>query len=296
MKRFYTTVVLLGALVTGAYAQKNLKIALVKPTASQVFTNTPDSIYYEFAITNNGPDTVNAAKGDTLHVMIDIQYFGCVLQNIKWLEEKIAANILPGQTITLNLTTVVGGEFWSTSTAPKVSVTPDSKWCPKVGVFGVTTTGTGSVFFAGNPGVNVTTINNASTNATTQAQFGDMVMPGLSGDNLGTVTGVTFGSGAANKCSTTDIIDFTGDAKTGLNIYPNPAATEVRMKYTFANENATARVTDITGRVLLTKDYGKQPLGEKELSLDISSLQNGIYYIELVTDTHRAINKLTVRK
>jgi hypothetical protein len=96
---------------------------------------------------------------------------------------------------------------------------------------------------------------------------------------------------------TTGIDELTGGLpKSSLNIYPNPAATEVRMKYTFANENATARVTDITGRVLLTKDYGKQTIGEKELSLDISSLQNGIYYIELIMDNRRAINKLTVRK
>jgi hypothetical protein len=47
---------------------------------------------------------------------------------------------------------------------------------------------------------------------------------------------------------------------------------------------------------LITKNYGKQSTGEKELTLDISALQNGMYYVELTADDKRAISKLTVRK
>ena len=89
-----------------------------------------------------------------------------------------------------------------------------------------------------------------------------------------------------------------GQSNNSLNIYPNPAGAsdQVYMKFTFANEKAAVRVTDIAGRVIISKDYGKQGIGEKELPLDISSLQNGMYYVEIIADNRRAVSKLTIRK
>lgn len=88
-----------------------------------------------------------------------------------------------------------------------------------------------------------------------------------------------------------------GTPKSTLNIYPNPASSEVKIKHTLTeNDHATVRVTDITGRQLMIKDFGKQTAGDKEFTLDVSLLQNGFYYVELITDNGRAISKLTIKK
>jgi hypothetical protein len=111
---------------------------------------------------------------------------------------------------------------------------------------------------------------------------------------------------ANNKVCTTVTIDnrngatgiFTNGLVTAsLAIYPNPASDKVNFKYTFPKSSeVSVRITDIAGRTALTKDFGKQAQGEKEFMLDISALQNGVYYIELISDNKRAINKLTIRK
>lgn len=99
-----------------------------------------------------------------------------------------------------------------------------------------------------------------------------------------------------NRNGTTGI--FTNGLVTAsLAIYPNPAKDKVNFKYNFAKSaEVSVRVSDITGRTALVKDFGKQTEGEREFTLDISSLQNGVYYIELISDNKRAINKLTIRK
>lgn len=296
MKRIYMAVALVGALATGAHAQKALKIEFVKPTANQTFTNSPDSIYYQFKITNNGPDAVDPTQGDTLSVMMDIQYFGCVLQNIKWLKNDIPVAIPAGQSRTVRFTTEVGGQFWSDASAPTVSVTPDSKWCPKVAVFGVTTNAQGAVFFAGNPGVNTATINDAFQNATTQAQLGDMIMPGLSGDALATQTGVTFGSGATDKCNGTPagIVEFGGGAKEALKVYPNPAMDNLNFDFNLDKAaNAVVRVTDVAGRTVMTQDLGKVKSGDHKFSINVSSLIKGLYMVEVAADGKRFVSKFS---
>jgi hypothetical protein len=181
---------------------------------------------------------------------------------------------------------------------------PNSQW-----TFAVTSNkavGDTAIIYIGKSHKNMTqTLINAAGTAFVNAPFanGSYLYPILFRgfkDTLAVKDTALGNNGATPKFNincTTGIDELTGGfPKSSLNIYPNPAATEVRMKYTFANENATVRITDIAGRVLLTKDYGKQSTGEKELSLDVSSLQNGIYYIELVSDNKRAINKLTIRK
>lgn len=88
---------------------------------------------------------------------------------------------------------------------------------------------------------------------------------------------------------------FTGRTAPGLAIYPNPASRTIAFKYNFANTGATVRVTDIAGRVVLDKDFGKQS-GEREISLDVSGLTNGMYYVELITDKQRSVGKVSISR
>jgi hypothetical protein len=253
MKRIYTTAALLGALVTGAFAQRHCDIELIAAApANNTTINCTDSFTLGYFFINSGPDMVLTT--DTMFV-IDGEADGG-----SWVFS-LTANANVGDTV---------------------------------------------IAYVGQSHKNMTkTLINSAGTAFVTAPFANgtykypIIFNGFK-DTVAVKDTVEANDGVTPtfiiNC-TTGIDELTGGLpKSSLNIYPNPAATEVRMKYTFANESATVRVTDITGRVLLTKVYGKQSAGEKELSLDISSLQNGIFYIELITDTQRAINKLTIRK
>ncbi len=84
---------------------------------------------------------------------------------------------------------------------------------------------------------------------------------------------------------------------TSLNVYPNPANTTINFSYEFATaQNATARVYDLMGRTVLTQDFGKQAAGVNNFTIDIATLSNGVYYIEMVNGDNRGISKFTVSK
>lgn len=255
MKKIYMTASLIGALVTGAFAQqRHCDIELVYATPPDFYViNCTDSFTLSYIFINNGPDTVFTT--DILRV-ID----GEAPTNGSW-SFTAPRNAGVGDTVIsyskkshknmTNTLGVEGNDEWVHAPFANGSY-----------LYPIFFNHYNSVFIDDNP-------NN------------DVIFVRL------------------DITCTTGIDELTGGLpKSTLNIYPNPAdaASEIRMKYTFANENATVRITDVTGRLLLTRDYGKQSTGEKELSLDISSLQTGMYYIELITDNRRAINKLTVHK
>ncbi len=104
-----------------------------------------------------------------------------------------------------------------------------------------------------------------------------------------------------------DVVDITIDctssifennrlAASPLNVYPNPATSEFSFKYNFVNNSTvpTLRITDFTGRIVKVQELGKQVIGEKQFTIDITSFVSGVYYVELITDHTRAINKITV--
>lgn len=99
------------------------------------------------------------------------------------------------------------------------------------------------------------------------------------------------------NCGGTGIADAVGGLdRTSLFAYPNPANDKVSFKYSFKAGNASVRITDIAGRVVMTQDLGKQTAGERTMTVDVSSLTNGMYYLELVMDDKRAISKLAIKR
>lgn len=77
-----------------------------------------------------------------------------------------------------------------------------------------------------------------------------------------------------------------------LKVFPNPAYNQISFTNEFASAtSASVRITDVSGRVVKTMDLGKQNAGAKTFNIDIAELNNGMYYIEVVTETTRSINK-----
>jgi hypothetical protein len=80
----------------------------------------------------------------------------------------------------------------------------------------------------------------------------------------------------------------------GLAIFPNPATQIVNIKYNFASETANVTLRDLMGKVVYTKELGKNLYGEKQFPLDISALTPGLYMIELNDGKNRVVSKITV--
>lgn len=92
------------------------------------------------------------------------------------------------------------------------------------------------------------------------------------------------------------IEDMLLAAAHNITIFPNPAQNELHFKYGFLRNtnNAVAQVIDMSGRVLLTKNLGKQPMGTYEFNMDISALPAGNYLLEISTGYINAVGKFTV--
>ncbi len=71
--------------------------------------------------------------------------------------------------------------------------------------------------------------------------------------------------------------------------YPNPFNTDIviRLNSNF-DTKATATVSDISGKVIF-----EQELIESQTTLDVNSLQPGIYFLEVVSNNYRAVKKIT---
>lgn len=92
------------------------------------------------------------------------------------------------------------------------------------------------------------------------------------------------------NCATTGINDFT---KTQLGIYPNPAKNQITLNFDATVAEGSVRVFDVMGRTILTQNVSKNT---SAYTLDISSLNNGSYFVELVSGDVRGINKFVVSK
>ncbi|HXB12777.1 MAG TPA: T9SS type A sorting domain-containing protein, partial [Bacteroidia bacterium] len=77
-----------------------------------------------------------------------------------------------------------------------------------------------------------------------------------------------------------------------ISVYPNPAGEEIYLRVNgFMNEPANLQVSDITGRTLIQKDISKvYPL--VPISLNISELPAGIYFVSLRNSSQSYTSKL----
>ncbi len=86
---------------------------------------------------------------------------------------------------------------------------------------------------------------------------------------------------------------FAPKEKVSLNVYPNPANDNLKFNYTFQkNVDVTVIVRDAVGRVVLTQDYGKM-IGSQDFTVNVSSLNSGLYTIEMGTSYESAISKFS---
>ena len=77
--------------------------------------------------------------------------------------------------------------------------------------------------------------------------------------------------------------------------YPNPFSDHTGINYSL-NQEARVRleITDLTGRVVLMKDEGLQPVGNHRLTIQNPGLSQGIYFYTLFAGENRQTRKMMV--
>jgi carbon monoxide dehydrogenase subunit G len=110
----------------------------------------------------------------------------------------------------------------------------------------------------------------------------------LSGAQLpeGTITivwTVTDNAGNSQTCSVdvvvTTYVGLSDLSAKGISVYPNPVKNTLHIEMS-NKQNATVRLTDVSGRVLLTV-----PATQNKMAIDMSSHENGLYFLHIETSS-----------
>ena len=91
------------------------------------------------------------------------------------------------------------------------------------------------------------------------------------------------------------INEITTERPLEIIVFPNPANWLVQLSFnTPVDENGEIRITDAYGREVYKKDYsGSNP--KESLTLDVSALSAGLYFVKMETPKRSAISKLIIK-
>jgi len=97
-----------------------------------------------------------------------------------------------------------------------------------------------------------------------------------------------------NPASVSDVVFRKSSTNNKLLISPNPAVSDI-VSFDFVALNTSdvnAVVYDLTGRKVMSYNYGRATKGKGGYSLDISQLNKGMYIVELTQDNMRATGRM----
>lgn len=301
MRRIYMTLALIAGLGVTAFAQNikeaDLEIKWVNPIPEPGQNDNlgpNDTMTLAFSITNHGPEAVDST--DTLNFVIGTRILGNDVYNYLHLftakGPSQGINIPVGGIDTLYLRLPNGIKFFNNSEA-KVKFPTDAKVCHKIAIFGYNK----DQYYFQDDGFIPQTYNQIMQNAGDISDLNSL-WDAFMGNNIDDVT-ILFGSGEADFCSEPPAgINGLKEGKVGLTIYPNPASDNIHLDFAMDRtvNNAQVRISDVTGRTVMTQNMGKVAAGEHNVTLDVSSLTSGLYFVQLNADGMRGVAKFTVTK
>jgi len=296
------TLALIAGLGVTAFAQNikeaDLEVKWVNPIPSPGQNDNlgpNDTMTLAFAVTNNGPDVVDST--DTLTFVVGTRLLGNDVYNYLHLftakGPKDGMNIPVGVTDTLYMRFPNGIKFFTNSEA-KVKFPTDAKVCHKVAVLGYNK----DMYFFQDDGFIPATYNQIFQNAQETSDLNSL-WDAFMGNNIDDVT-ILFGSGEADFCSEPpgSGISELKEGKVGLTVYPNPTSNNIHLDFALDRtvSNAQIRISDVTGRTVLTQNMGKAAAGEHNVTVDVTSLNSGMYFVQLNAGGMRGVAKFTVTK
>lgn len=263
MKRIYMTIALVGAVVTGAFAQKAVDLALtpIRPMPGATYANLNPGDTFVMGVIVKNAGTVAITPNDTLKLSFAGMY------NLNYRisgYDAYGLNIAPGAQDTLGWTTIQND-----TVAVDGSTVIRYRW----------NTNSLDTFFAEIHGVDV--------NGTPFTDPGAEDLANLGGNNILGFT-CTFGT-------VSGIVDTR--KKEGLKLYPNPTNDVLNVELPLDKaEDVHVTISDISGRVIKTEDLGRKQSGIYKYTTNVANLNTGLYLIEISTESKRAINKFNVKK
>lgn len=100
---------------------------------------------------------------------------------------------------------------------------------------------------------------------------------------------------AGYSSSPVGIQTFTG-APSSINLFPNPAAENVKLSFTLEEQaEVSVNIYDALGQLIRAENKGAYAAGKQEIAISIEMLANGMYVVELVADNRRTTTQLNVQ-
>lgn len=82
----------------------------------------------------------------------------------------------------------------------------------------------------------------------------------------------------------------------GLNVYPNPATSDVNVAFNLNNESeVSVSVTDLTGKVISVNNLGTQTAGAHKVNLDTQAFAKGVYVVKFTANNVVSTQRLVIR-
>lgn len=80
-------------------------------------------------------------------------------------------------------------------------------------------------------------------------------------------------------------------------VYPNPASSVANVEFTLAQGcKVTIEMINTIGQTVSTQSLGSLSAGDQKVTLDLNTLSNGLYFVNVITDNNRIIRKISVEK
>jgi hypothetical protein len=113
------------------------------------------------------------------------------------------------------------------------------------------------------------------------------------GKSFGLWVALPSGGNLVELPNTTGINDIKLE-RTSLNFYPNPASDKINFSVSsLANEIATVKIYDVRGSIVF-QTYNILNAGQNDVQLNVSGMEKGVYFVELVDSKKISIGKLIV--
>ncbi len=98
------------------------------------------------------------------------------------------------------------------------------------------------------------------------------------------------------KSKNQSIISLEGDLISNLVLQPNPTRNDVNVLYNASEKsNTTMLIMDVSGKIVLSRKFGNES-GLQNKNVDLGALNNGIYYVTLITNKERVTERLVIVK
>lgn len=237
-----------------AFAQKQCNLG-IQVTATPTTVNYKDTLFFNFTITNNGPASLETT--DTI-------YFGAVGSNQVF-------NIIPSTTVATGGTIMLNKQIYRVHDIDTLSADLQTRFC--------------FVLYA-QSGITIDPDGNGpQPSRPATVTYTDAV---ATNDTSCTAT-VTF------KKATSGLFEISGTAKEQLTVFPNPASDRIGFELNLDKATRVqVSVKDITGREVLREDRGMIKAGAgTALTVDISRLKAGMYFVEITGEEKRAVGRFT---